>query len=471
MNLSQKSSCNQQRFRDRYITPYERLLRRNQSWTPTKVKKEQELQDECRTGQLNPFQQPENYSCHFIHEKTDIVAIDQLIEQAKSTTHFSMDTENDALTHKPATLQVEFIRPSLPSTIIIVEVQYLPSTTTLLFKKIQELMTIIFTSNHYIYSWGPALKELSTFHSFNLFNTNINIKDHDIQNEFSGDEKAALQKVVKNVFHEYLNKTATLAEWACGIDLFLGTYLPEHVVGPERTYRIKEEKYYRSVLKDYALNDVFAVTKLCYKLDLIKPLPTADYEDISEEEENHLNLQDELSINLSPTYDELIVNAIAEPGNINDNMDLELLPDFMILHFNREQHRPNPQQYQDEQSSGQQIPVHVSPELSQVRDSSNLGEQTTTTTTLTAKQKRNRKTNLRHRRNRYRYEVKRHVYHRFNVTKIKRILKSMNIFYININLVRNRLFMGLKTREIADEVEYLLNDHIFTQQHYRRLYR
>ncbi|CAF5184921.1 unnamed protein product, partial [Rotaria sp. Silwood1] len=134
-------------------------------------------------------------------------------------------------------------RQTLSSIIIIIEVQYLPSVITPLFKKIQQL----------------SLHELKTLNSFNLFKTNIKIREHNIQDECSGDQQAALQKIIKYEFNEYLNKTATLAEWACGIDLVLGTYLPLDVVGPERTYRIKEEKKYRSILKEYAINDVFAV--------------------------------------------------------------------------------------------------------------------------------------------------------------------------------------------------------------------
>ncbi|CAF5139292.1 unnamed protein product, partial [Rotaria sp. Silwood1] len=142
----------------------------------------------------------------------------------------------------------------------------------------------------------------------NLFKTNIKTREHNIQDECSGDQQAALQKIIKYEFNEYLNKTATLAEWACGVDLALGTYLPLDVVGPERTYRLKEEKKYRSILKEYAINDVFAVTKLSYKLNRIKLLPTHDYEDISDDEDN-TNLQQELSIDIPSTYDELIVNV------------------------------------------------------------------------------------------------------------------------------------------------------------------
>jgi hypothetical protein len=47
----------------------------------------------------------------------------------------------------------------------------------------------------------------------------------------------------------------------------------------------------------------------------------------------------------------------------------------------------------------------------------------------------------------------------------------MNIFYVNINLVRDTLFIGLKNQEIVNEVEQLLHKRIFTEQHFNRLYR
>ncbi|CAF1243897.1 unnamed protein product [Rotaria sordida] len=485
MNFSKKSSCSTH-HKHRYVPPYERLLRRNQLWKP---------------------QMPQNYLCYFIHEQTDILKIDELIDQAKLTNHFSIDTEDDALTHKPATLQIEFIRPTLPSIIIIIEVQYLPSITTPLFKKIQQLCIIIFTSNNHIYSWGSASQELGKFNSFNLFNTNIKIQEYNIQDEYSGDQAVALQKIIKYEFKEYLNKTATLAEWACGIDLALGTYLLLDVVGPERTYRIKEEKKYRSILKEYAINDIFAVTKLSYKLNLIIFLPTSDYEDISEDEDN-LNIQQELSIDIQPIHEELIIHVTDELEDINDNnlfnkqqediepirpinnecyeshyneslhvqhesMEFELhnesLLEIMKLHFEPEPSRLSIQAHHHHQEQSiEMMEVHVKDERHQVGNSYYLDSKSTIT--LTSKQIRNRKINRRHCANRYRFEVVRQVYELFSITKIKRILKLMNIYYVNINMVRHKLFIGLKNEKMVDEVETLFHDRIFTEQHYNRLY-
>ncbi|CAF4572084.1 unnamed protein product, partial [Rotaria socialis] len=94
-----------------------------------------------------------------------------------------------------------------------------------------DLGLIIFTSQNYIYSWGSALQELSKFQPFQLFNTNIAIIEKDIQYLYDRHEKQSLQMTIRYEFQEYLNKIATLAEWACGVDLMLGTYLPLDVVG------------------------------------------------------------------------------------------------------------------------------------------------------------------------------------------------------------------------------------------------
>ncbi|CAF2120206.1 unnamed protein product [Rotaria magnacalcarata] len=331
---------------------------------------------------------------------------------------------------------------------------------------------------------------------------------------------------IRYEFQEYLNKIATLAEWACGLDLMLGNYLPLDVVGRERTYRLHEEKKYRSILQEYAINDVFAVTKLAYKMNLIKftTLPsTIQYEPISDDEDE-LQMQSELSIHIEPQYDELLVhvtdeleenelleqpnqqisiinsiknfhnileidenyptsehfelhyhNASSVPQNIlnieqNNDTDLQSLPEIMKLHYSHEPDHLSMTQHQAQQLSSHTMTVRVLDEP-QVSNFNHLGPTTETTSTLTLKQIRNHKINRRHRANRYRYEVIRHVYKHFNFRKIKRILKSMDMYYVNINMVRHTLFIGLKNQKLVDEVEKLLHDRLFTERHYNQLYQ
>ncbi len=102
------------------------LLRENRSWKPKKVEEEAILRRLCETGKLKPFEQPQNYDYYFIHERTDIQLVDYLIDQAKTTNNFSMDTEDDPFSHRAATLQVEFIHRNFSSIVIIIEANYLP---------------------------------------------------------------------------------------------------------------------------------------------------------------------------------------------------------------------------------------------------------------------------------------------------------------------------------------------------------
>ena len=510
---SKRVSCTTS-YRDKYIPPYERLLRRNRSWKPKKVEEEEESKRKCREGKLTPFQQPENYSNYFINRQTTIFILDELIDQAKLTNYFSMDTEGDALTKQPATIQVEFIRHPTPPIIIIIEANHLPPMNSPLFKKIQQLCSIIFTSNHTIYSWGPAKQELGRFVKFDLFNDTIRIIERDLQREHDPIQKCGLKKLIGETFKQNLDKTTTLAEWSCGLDLSLGTYLPENVVGHERDYRINEEKKYRQILTEYAINDVFAVTKLAYRMDeriLSTPPETIEQdEQVDDEEGLIVHVEDEL-VELKGNdyaYEEQLNQQ--QPVDYDEQMDISKdepiksknrgykhyrkLPDIMQLHWDDDsiemisddeleikpssnimkpqpEHRPTQQsnqQYRHEERSDEPKKVHV---RDRVRDFDVLDRNSERDRILTPKQIKNRETNRRHRAKRYEFEVIRRIYHKFDIRKVKPILKAMNIDYRNFNIVRHTLFVGLRRQSMVKEVEQQLNHRVFTEQHYRRLYR
>ncbi|CAF3976164.1 unnamed protein product [Rotaria sp. Silwood2] len=102
-----------------------------------------------------------------------------------------MDTEDDVLSHKPATLQVEFIRQKLPIIIFISEVQYLPSITSLLLKRIQQNSALeeLKSSIHFLYliqklnlkimTYKENIMQVANIHykrQLNLNSNNISIK-------------------------------------------------------------------------------------------------------------------------------------------------------------------------------------------------------------------------------------------------------------------------------------------------------
>ena len=506
MNLSNKSSCSISCL-DRYVSPYERLLKRNKHWLPKKVKEEKDLREKCRKGELTPFKKPDRYLDYFINRTTNIFVVDELIDKAELTNYYSVDTEGDPLTHQPAIIQVEFIRRHTTPVIIIIEAQHLPSFESPLFKKIQQLCSIIFGSKNTVYSWGSAKTELERYIPFRLFKDPIEIVERDLQWEYNPVQKYALQKLIQNEFKQYLDKTATVAEWSCGVDLLLGTYIPQDVVGPERTYRIHQERNYRTMLKDYAMNDVFAVTKWAFQVDQrVLSMPTPEIEEPNEPElivhvqdelldfnsddfiqEEHLNEQmqignDEQTQIPQNEQTEMKKRAYSYHQNLPDVMRIHLenrsieiinveksngpsLPDIMIPYFGPKQTHQSVEQRREGTRKDEPKQVHVT---DRVREN-NFSNRNSSEEEALRRQLRNRKTNLRHRANRYRFEVIRKCYHKFKTTHVKRIIKSMNIKYKNINLVRHTAYIGVKEEDV-DDVERQLHSRIFTEQHYYRLY-
>ncbi|CAF4544063.1 unnamed protein product, partial [Didymodactylos carnosus] len=100
-----------------------------------------------------------------------------------STTHiYSIDTECDK--QFPALLQIEAVISDQQSTITLIKMAYLPSQSTILFDKIQQLCGIIFTTGNKLYGWGPLKKELSAFVKYRLFDYSRLSIPSDVQGEF-----------------------------------------------------------------------------------------------------------------------------------------------------------------------------------------------------------------------------------------------------------------------------------------------
>nr|ABL86706.1 putative envelope protein [Adineta vaga] len=485
--MDRKSSCSRKYYNDRYVPPLEELLRRNERWNPKKAKKERELQELCRQEKLKPFEQPKHYSRYYIHEKTDMETMDKLIDEAKLTFNYTLDTEGDAYNRiSAATIQVEFIRPNSPSIVIIIEVNYLPPISSPLFIKIRQLCSIIFTSNNRIYAWGYVADELKSFMNLNLFSGQIKADGVNVQNEYDRYELYGLQAVVKSTFGQYLDKTATLAKWSCGIDRSLDTYKPKYVHGREYDYRVQEETKYRHMLEEYAINDVFAVTKVAYDMNLIKfvltpPATVENEKDVPVEsttqqeptvelkppnrdepeahayvdsrEEEHPGQQESISIELELTPSDLDI-GIFDHENESSPVEMEEepiespsqkvqptpyvyepisddeFPEVMKLHRPFPQPDPTPEERKR---------IHAQDESQKVRNSYYLGPQLYLQENPTPNQISNR----RRRSNRYRSEVIYPVHRLFKHAHIKQILRSKNIQFLNINIKHGKVFIGV----------------------------
>ena len=97
-----------------------------------------------------------NYRHYYIHRKTPIDVLNDLIDYATLTTHFTLDTESQLQPSlqplKSALVQIEFVYENNPSILIIIETIHLPTEDSPTFKKIKKLCRTTFSNNHRIYA-------------------------------------------------------------------------------------------------------------------------------------------------------------------------------------------------------------------------------------------------------------------------------------------------------------------------------
>ena len=497
-----------------YLSPLERLDQRTAKWKPNKVRENDGYKELCRKGECSPFQPPpSSYRYYHINRETSTDTLDDLTEYAQVTTEFSIDTEGQSRRPPqqpdPALIQIEFIQQDYPSLILLIETLHLPPQHSKRFEKIRELCQAIFTNNHKIYSWGPAKTELRKFFRFNLFDehnmSRINVKD--IQKKFKWlfhsahpsspyvkikqTETYSLQMALFITCNQWLDKRMTLADWGCGIDMALGTY---------RQSNKEDELEIRQLMEAYAMNDCLAVTKIANEIRAWKsptqPATNEQDETIADDEEGPMielhPPRDEWSQFNEPNEPRLTQSSLGQSNQFNEEsqveqrIEIEQRPESsgrrMVhvvdepsedRHLKQalvfEQGLDHDEQQDRSDEEGESLMIHDEDEQTRVKDTARVYLDAKEVTTMDQKT-RNRIANRRRRAKRYRFEVIRQIYPSFNITKVKRILKSINITYVNINIVRHTLFIGLKNKQLVDETEKLLHDRIFTEQHHRRLY-
>lgn len=292
--------------------------KQQQSWQ----KKTQKMEDnEKARRKYPPFRASSNIEVIHVHYQTTINTIDELIVGATTTKRFVVDTESDKRmkSNKGGLIQIQFVHSIDQSTIILIEVNYLPGRQSMLFKRIKELCSIIFDNNNDIISWGPIDLEFKEFHhldhihlgrmrSFNLQSlfgdgvedpithsemerrdraigrTSLHVYDTPGEIEyriddddcvdsdiFSSDDdddrptlkpqlQVSLQKAVGEKLGKFVDKTLTMNYWQCGLDLHLNTW--REWLFSEYEYDERIEKQEREKMKQYAINDCASVAEL-----------------------------------------------------------------------------------------------------------------------------------------------------------------------------------------------------------------
>ncbi|CAF4397110.1 unnamed protein product [Didymodactylos carnosus] len=116
----------------------------------------------------------------------------------------------------------------------------------------------------------------------------------------------------------------------------------------------------------------------------------------------------------------------------------------------------------------------------QVLNDRSISTKTTTTRTWKHKtshrterdrKRRSHKTSIRMHRKCYTYEVIRDIFEWFSICNVKTVLRGLRIKWVNVHLVRHRMFLGLKDDTTRIQCEQRLTEEFFTENHYRALYR
>jgi hypothetical protein len=125
---------------------------------------------------LPPFKWSESYYDQpiHIHHRTPESLIRGLIYKLSNVRIYTIGTESDRPTRQnphslPALLQIQAIHYDTYSTVLLIDVEHLPPTTTSLFDSIQQLGRMIFSSSNKIMTWGDVTKQLNLFSQFRLF--------------------------------------------------------------------------------------------------------------------------------------------------------------------------------------------------------------------------------------------------------------------------------------------------------------
>ena len=411
---------------------------------------------------------------YFINECTPLFELFYLRELAGVVRGFVIDTESDYPSQSPALIQILFLTSiDEESPLLLLESTFLPPADSLLFNHIRLLCADIFRSDAFLFAWGPLEMEIIRFTSFSLivqpllsfvidvqslfkiwfnrwildfevqsFMTNdhdqlddvliINAPTHDPllflpaaqinERKILSAETWSLQDAIAYTFHQYLSKRCTLDRWSVGLD-------------PRLTRTYGHAFNNREDLIAYAATDCLSVAHLLFQMvessfasaiiQFDHSIVTGQYISFDNTHVSSVLFQSDHQPFSSSIEDE--ITSVRGIGHeLNDRpfgsvSDAEQSIDYASVHY-----------------------VDTRPRRSR---------------SSISKRKRNQKSSLRHRRHRYHYEVIRPV--NTTITLAKQLLHQWHIHYININIVRSTLYIGVKTSALQHSYDALLPVDLF----------
>jgi hypothetical protein len=239
----------------------------------------------------------------YINQATPLDFINELIHRVKNIKQFTIATKYDYTLNHPCLIQICFSE-HIKTYLILIEVRYLPSSTGILFQRIQFLLSIILSPSNLLQSWGDLKHELRHFLFHNLFSfqqieqiqvVNVQQKfkrwfdkifDHTTEcyelydNMNDNSNCICLHRPLKHTYDEwslhmaigfisqqYLDTSFIYSNWNIG--LYLQVHIPSfqedhnyNCINDAFHLRIEYEKRCRSILNEYVVKECLAINKL-----------------------------------------------------------------------------------------------------------------------------------------------------------------------------------------------------------------
>ena len=445
-----------------------------------------------------PFETPSNTTVIHIHHRSSIETLEDLITRARTTRLYTIDTESQIINGiaKGALVQIEFIHSVHESTIILIESFHLPNRDSMLFKKIKELCSIILNGGNEIITWGPIEKEFKDFHPYGLFEIGKIKKEINLQNDFSDwhnthpvresrdeqtrlsntlyetpgecdgptqeaamnimcncghhshyDQNAtwSLQDAIASACQQFLDKTETINKWSCGLDLELNAWkIP---LFSSNRYNAEEEKAKRISMKQYAMQDCTAVTKLYFIINPPNPIIENIYETPTA---NNIKMD---TNDLSDISEDELIETLRPKFNQQNHLTINTTEEQM-KEFNTNEQSQSIQQQEQEQTQ----------------------ETEPTTTKKSSKQEQQRRKNQKlkwKQRNRpdFQHKIKRPIYYRYDYRKIRSQLLDDDIHtshQITIDQSRREVIIGFKNEQEQQRATTIMRINYFSREQFKK---
>ena len=127
----------------------------------------------------------------------------------------------------------------------------------------------------------------------------------------------------------------------------------------------------------------------------------------------------------------------------------EHIDNSMIVHDSNEHHKFFPD------GNSTTVEQHLTSSNSNIVNNSNVRHKRS----ITSQKRRNKKSSIRHRRNRYSYEIIRPI--NLSITSVKHLLRKNHTKYVNINIVKSVLYIGVKNEGYKQLYEQILPSDMF----------